>query len=48
MEMSKDELVKIIERLLMTEEDLSFLSELDEEQMKMLVGCIREKVEGFK
>jgi len=34
MELSKDELVKIIERLLMTEEDLSFLCELDEKKLK--------------
>jgi hypothetical protein len=44
--MSKKELIDIVRKLLKTGEDLSFLSNLTEDDLKTLVGCIRERVDS--
>ena len=44
--MTKNELVRIISRLQAPEDcDLDFLLELDTEDLMVLTGCIRERVE---
>jgi len=42
--MEKPELLKIINKLLNTEADLSFLLDLPEEYLETLVACIRDRV----
>jgi len=37
--MKKVELIKIIAKLLKTDNDLSFLQELDDSQLEILVAC---------
>lgn len=44
---SKEKLIEILKKVLKTDQDLSFLSTLSQEDLKILVGCIREKVEHF-
>jgi hypothetical protein len=43
-EMSKEEMIAIIYKLLKTDRDLGFLSKLDEEELKILVACIRDRI----
>lgn len=42
--MKKVELIKIIAKLLKTDADLSFLQELDDNQLEILVACIRDRL----
>jgi hypothetical protein len=44
--MSKDELLQIIAGLLDSDYDLSFLTKLDESDLKTLVSCIREWIDS--
>jgi hypothetical protein len=44
--MPKEKLIKLLQRLLNTSENLDFLLELKTEDLKKLVAIIREKVEG--
>ena len=46
--MTKDQLISLIKKILGTEVDLKFLANLDLEELKLLVACIREKIEGEK
>jgi hypothetical protein len=43
--MTKEKLIAIIQRILKTESDLSFLSQLKVPELETLVACIRERVE---
>jgi hypothetical protein len=43
--MSKEELVKILKRLLKTETDLDFLLELKKEDLERLVAVVRGRLE---
>ena len=43
--MTKEKLIEIIQRILKTESDLNFLSQLKEPELETLVACIRERVE---
>ena len=44
--MTKDKLIKLLQGLLESKEDLDFLLELKEEDIEKLVAIFREKVEG--
>ena len=47
--MTKDQLIFLIEKILDTDIDLKFLAKLDlAEELRLLVACIREKIEGEK
>lgn len=41
--MTREELIDIIKKLLKTDRDLGFLLKLDEEEIKTMVACIRER-----
>jgi hypothetical protein len=43
--LGKKHLLEIIKKLLRTDTDLDFLSNLPEDDLKTLVGCIRERVD---
>jgi hypothetical protein len=43
--MTKEKLVRIIQGLLKTEVDLSFLLQLQKSDLETLVACIRDRVE---
>ena len=43
--MTKEKLIEIMQGLLKTEADLSFLVQLNERQLETLVACIRDRVE---
>ena len=43
--MTKEKLIGIIQGLLKTEVDLSFLVQLNERDLETLVACIRDRVE---
>ena len=43
--MDKAALLEIVRKLLKTDDDLAFLLRLSEEDLKTLVGCIRERVD---
>ena len=44
--MTKNKLIKLLQRLLETKENLDFLLELKQKDLEKLVAIIREKVEG--
>jgi uncharacterized protein YjgD (DUF1641 family) len=44
-DMTKEELLEIIRKLLKTNTDLNFLLKLDSEELRTLVACIRDRVE---
>jgi hypothetical protein len=44
-DMNKEKLVRIIQELLVTDQDLSFLAELKKEQLERLVACIRDRID---
>jgi hypothetical protein len=44
--MPKEKLIKLLQRLLNTKDNLDFLLELKTEDWKKLVAIVREKVEG--
>ena len=43
--MTKEKLIEIIQGLLKTDVDLSFLLQLNERDLETLVACIRDRVE---
>ena len=47
-QMTKDQLISTIKRILGTDVDLKFLAKLDPSELRLLVACIREKIEGEK
>lgn len=44
-DMNKEKLVRIIQELLKTDQDLDFLTELKKEQLETLVACIRDRID---
>jgi hypothetical protein len=46
--MTKDQLISLIKKILDTDVDLKFLTKLDLAELKLLVPCIRERLEGEK
>ncbi len=42
----KEELVKIIKRLLDTSDDLAFLTQLEQDDLKRILVALRARVEG--
>jgi hypothetical protein len=47
-QMTKDQLISLIKKILGTDADLQFLAKLDLAELKLLVACIRERLEGEK
>ena len=43
--MTKEKLIEIIAGILKTEVDLSFLLQLEKEELETLVACIRERID---
>ncbi len=43
--MNAQELLEIVVKLLKTDADLDFLLKLSKDELKTLVGCIRERIE---
>lgn len=43
--MDKEQLIETIQRILRTEADLTFLSQLKESEIETLVACVRDRVE---
>ena len=46
--MTKDQLISLIKKILGTDVDMKFLAKLDLAELKLLVACIRERLEGEK
>ena len=46
--MTKDKLIEIMQGILKTDVDLSFLLQLKERELETLVACIRERVDQAK
>jgi hypothetical protein len=44
-DMNKEKLVRIMQELLKTDQDLDFLTELKKEQLERLVACIRDRID---
>jgi len=44
-DMTKEKLVRIIQELLKTGHDLSFLDELKREDLEKLVACVRDRID---
>jgi hypothetical protein len=44
--MGKEELIKTIQRILATDVDLDFLLQLEENDLEILVACIREGIDN--
>ena len=42
--MNKDELIKILQKVLETDAILDFLKKLEEKEIETLVACVRDKV----
>jgi hypothetical protein len=42
---NRDKLVKIVQELLKTDQDLGFLKELKKEHLERLVACIRDRID---
>ena len=47
-QMTKDQLISVIKKILGTDADLEFLAKLDLAELRLLVACIRERIEGEK
>ena len=45
--MTQEELLEIIKKLLKTDRDLEFLLRLDNEELRTLVACIRDRVDNL-
>ncbi len=43
--MTKEELLEIIKKLLKTDTDLGFLMQLNGDELRTLIACIRERVD---
>ena len=46
--MNKDDLIKVIKRILKTDTDLSFLNQLKKSELETVVACIRDAVDNNK
>jgi hypothetical protein len=45
-QMTKDQLISLIKKILGTNSDLKILAKLDLAELKLLVACTRERIEG--
>jgi len=45
--MAKEKLIEIIAKLLNSDADLSFLSQLEQADLETLVACIRGRIDQF-
>jgi hypothetical protein len=45
--MTKEDLMAILKKLLRTERSLDFLNRLDEENVRTLIVCIRDRLEKY-
>ncbi len=45
--MTKEKLIEILQRVLKTDADLSFLLKLEVTELENLVACVRDRVERF-
>ena len=43
--MEKDELIKILQKVLETDAELDFLGKLEEKEIETLVACVRGKMD---
>ncbi|RLF57334.1 MAG: hypothetical protein DRN37_06615 [Thermoplasmata archaeon] len=43
--MKKQELIQILQKLLETDTDLSFLKQLKEDELQTLVACVRSRLD---
>jgi hypothetical protein len=46
--MTKEKLISIIQNILKTDIDLGFLLELKQNELEILVACIRERVDNIR
>lgn len=46
--MTKEQLIEIIQGILKTDIDLSFLVQLEKNELETLVACIRERVDQIR
>jgi len=46
--MTKEELVDLLRKMLDTDSDLDFLSDLGQKELETLIACIRNKIEQEK
>ncbi len=44
--MTKEQLIEILQRVLKTEADLSFLMQLKKPELETLIACIRDRVDS--
>jgi len=44
---NKEQLIEIVKKVLRTHQDLGFLSRLSQEELEVLVGCIRDRLDNF-
>ncbi len=44
--MTKEKMIEILQRVLNTDSDLSFLQQLKKEDLETLVACVRNQVEN--
>jgi hypothetical protein len=47
-QIAKDKLIKILQGILKTDSDLSFLLQLKKAELETLVACIRDRIENEK
>ena len=43
--MTKDKLIEILKKLLKTDADLSFLLQLKQAELELLIACVRDRVQ---
>lgn len=46
--MTKEDLVDLLRKILNTEADLNFLSDLEQRELETLIACIRDRIEQEK
>lgn len=46
--MTKEDLVDLLRKILNTEADLDFLSDLEQRELETLIACIRDRIEQEK
>jgi len=43
--MTKDKLIEILKKLLKTDAELGFLSQLKQAELELLIACVRDRVQ---
>lgn len=46
--MTKEDLVAILRKLLQTDANLDFLIRLDDADLRIIIACIRERIENLR